>query len=169
MRLPRPRSLTSLMIVGLLLVIVPLAFALTQAVTQLRRLTDETEHLVRIGVQLAGHTQALYRHLSAYDRATQLYLLLGDPRLLEASRSVQRQISDTAGQLAALPFGNDAAISPVALREASVSVLAILEFADPEQSDRPALLAARLAAVDAATTDLTGRANQLLETRLIAL
>ena len=169
MRLPRPRSLTSLMIIGLLLVIVPLAFALAQAVTQLRRLTDETEHLVRAGAQLAGHTQALFRHLSAYDRATQLYLLLGDPRLLDASRSVQRQISDTAGQLAALPFGDTAAISPVALRDASVSVLAILEFADPDQTDRPALLAARLAVVDAATTDLTGRANQLLETRLIAL
>jgi two-component system sensor histidine kinase GlrK len=169
MRLPRPRSLTSLMIVGLLLVIVPLAFALTQAVTQLRHLTDETENLVRVGAQLAGHTQALFRHLSAYDRATQLYLLLGDPRLLDASRSVQRQISDTAGQLAALPLGDSAAISPVALRETSVSVLGILEFADPEQTDRPALLAARLTAVDAATTDLTGRANHLLETRLIAL
>lgn len=166
MRLPRPRSLTSLMILGLLLVVVPLAFALTQAVTQLRRLTDQTESLVRVSAELAGHTQALYRHLSAYDRATQLYLLLGDPRLLDASRSVQRQIFDTSARLAALPLETPATLDAQTLQEATVRVLALLEFADPEQIDRGQMLSARLAELDAATADLTGRANQLLETRL---
>lgn len=121
MRLPRPRSLTSWMILGLLLLVVPLAFALTQAVTQLRHLADETDSLVRQGVELAGQAQALFRHLSAYDRATNLYLLLSDPRLLEASRSAQQMISETTDQLAALPLADDGTgIDPRALQKATV-------------------------------------------------
>lgn len=166
MRLPRPRSLTSLMLLGLLLLVVPLAFALAQAVTELRRLARETETLVRVGAELAGYSQALYRHQSAYDRATQLYLLLGDPNLLEASRSVQRRIVDTGNRLAALPLGAPGELDARPLREATVGALGLLEFADPEQSDRGRLLSARLEAVDAATNDLTGRASQLLEARL---
>ena len=141
MRLPRPRSLTSLMIIGLLLVIVPAAFALTQAVIQLRKLADETDTLVRQGVEMAGRTQALFRYLSAYERATNLYLLLADPRLLEASRNAQLQISETADRLAALTQ-TDAGhgIDTSALREATVGALAVLEFADPAQADRNSLL-----------------------------
>jgi two-component system sensor histidine kinase GlrK len=45
-------------------------------------------------------------------------------------------------------------------------VLGLLEFADPEQSDRSALLSARLEAVDAATAELTGLASRLLDARL---
>ncbi|MGQ0384106.1 MAG: sensor histidine kinase [Gammaproteobacteria bacterium] len=166
MRLPRPRSLTSLMILGLLLVVVPLAFALTQAVTELRRLAAETENLVWVSSELAGHTQALYRHLSAYDRATQLYLLLGNPQLLEASRTVQRQITHTGARLAALPLGEPRELDLKSLRDATVGVLGVLEFADPDQPGRSELLTARLAAVDEATADLTGRANRLLDARL---
>jgi two-component system sensor histidine kinase GlrK len=166
MRLPRPRSLTSLMLLGLLLLVVPLAFALAQAVTELRRLAVETESLVRVGAELAGYSQALYRHRAAYDRATQLYLLLGDPNLLEASRSVQRRIVDTGNRLAALPLGAAGELDARALREATVGVLGLLEFADPEQSDRSALLSARLEAVDAATAELTGLASRLLDARL---
>jgi len=166
MRLPRPRSLTSLMILGLLLVVVPLAFALTQAVTELRRLAVETESLVRVGAQLAGQTQALNRHLSAYDRATQLYLLLGNPQLLEASRTVQTQIWITGDRLANLPLGEVGDIDVRPLREATAGVMALLEFTDPQQPNRPELLGARLATLDEATADLTGRANRLLELRL---
>lgn len=167
MRLPRPRSLTSWMILGLLLLVVPLAFALTQAVTQLRRLADETDSLVRQGVELAGQAQALFRHLSAYDRATNLYLLLGDPRLLEASRSAQQQISETAARLAALPLADDGTgIDPQALQKATVGALAVLEFTDPGQTDRGELLASRLTAVNTAANDLSDNANQLLEARL---
>jgi len=167
MRLPRPRSLTSLMILGLLLVVVPLAFALTQAVTQLRRLADETESLVRQGVELAGQTQALFRYLSAYDRAANLYLLLADPRLLEASRSAQQQIAETTDRLAALPLANDGpGVDPRALKAATVSALAVLEFSDLAQADLGELLNARLAEVNGAATALSDSAHQLLETRL---
>lgn len=167
MRLPRPRSLTSWMILGLLLLVVPLAFALTQAVTQLRHLADETDSLVRQGVELAGQAQALFRHFSAYDRATNLYLLLSDPRLLEASRSAQQMISETTDQLAALPLADDGTgIDPRALQKATVGALAVLEFADPGQDDRGELLASRLAAVNSAANDLSDHANQLLNARL---
>lgn len=166
MRLPRPRSLTSWMILSLLLLVVPLAFALTQAVTQLKRLADETDSLVRQGVALASQTQALFRHLSAYDRATNLYLLLGDPRLLEASRSAQQQIAETADRLAALPLADDRSINPQALQQATVGALAVLEFADPGQVDRVELLTSRLTAVNTAANELSDHANQLLEARL---
>lgn len=167
MRLPRPRSLTSLMILGLLMVLVPAAFALTQAVIQLQRLAGETDTLVRQGVELAGGTQSLFRHLSAYDRATNLYLLLGDPRLLEASHTTQQQITATAERLASLTLTSGAAaVDTTALRQAAVGAVAVLEFADPAQVDRSALLASRLAQLNAAAGELTDRANQVVEARL---
>ncbi|HET6591731.1 MAG TPA: hypothetical protein VFG48_02330, partial [Xanthomonadales bacterium] len=100
MPFPRPRSLSSLLLVGLLLLVVPLALAVLQASTQLGRLAQDTDRLVRQGVELSGRTQALFRYLIAYERSANLYLLLNDPRLLEATRATREQIADTTEGLA---------------------------------------------------------------------
>jgi CHASE3 domain sensor protein len=107
MRVLRPRSLSSLLVAGLLLLTVPLAVAMVQAALQLGRLAQDTTRLVRQGVELAGQTQALSRHLAAYERSTNLYLLLEDPRVLEASRSIRQQIATTTEQLARLPLDRE--------------------------------------------------------------
>ena len=79
MTFPRPRSLSSLLVLGLLILVVPLTLAVLQAGTQLGRLAQETDTLVRQGVDLSGETQSLFRYLAAYERSANLYLLLTDP------------------------------------------------------------------------------------------
>jgi two-component system sensor histidine kinase GlrK len=166
MRLPRPRSLSSLLNVGLLMLVLPLAVALMQAALQLGRLAQDTNLLVRQGVELSSQTQSLFRYLSAYERSSNLYLLLGDRRVLDASRATQVQISDTADQLARLQLDDESQTRLDALRAASSGVLAILEFADPQDPTRTSRLAERLADLDQAATALAGRANALLDDRL---
>jgi two-component system sensor histidine kinase GlrK len=169
MPFPRPRSLSSLLTLGLLLLIIPLALAVVQASIQLGRLAQDTDGLVRQGVELSSQTQALFRHLAAYERSSNLYVLLGDPRLLEASRATQQKIAETTEQLSALPFPEDGPAQLDALRRASPSVLAILEFTAPDDPERANRLADKLELLNEAANTVAAGANQALEARLSAL
>jgi two-component system sensor histidine kinase GlrK len=166
MRVLRPRSLSSLLVAGLLLLTVPLAVAMVQAALQLGRLAQDTTRLVRQGVELAGQTQALSRHLAAYERSTNLYLLLEDPRVLEASRSIRQQIATTTEQLARLPLDREGLAHLEQLRSAVSDSLRSLETGEPADPGRAAMLADRLAAIDEAAREVADHANTLLEVRL---
>jgi two-component system sensor histidine kinase GlrK len=169
MPFPRPRSLSSLLLVGLLLLIVPLALAVIQASIQLGRLAQDTNHLVRQGVELSGRTQALFRHLAAYERSANLYVLLGDHRLLEASRATQQKIAETTEELASLPLPEDGPAQLGALRRAAPAVLALLEFTEPDDSERTSQLAERLEQLNEAANRVAAGANQALEAQLATL
>jgi len=169
MSLPRPRSLSSLLLVGLLLLVVPLALAVVQAATQLGRLAKDTDRLVRQGVELSGRTQSLFRYLAAYERSANLYVLLGDPRLLEASRATRQQITETTDGLAKLPLPEDGPTRLAALRRATPSVLAVLEGSEPDDPERANRLATRLEQLNEAANAVSSGANQALETELAAL
>ncbi len=169
MRSLRPRSLSSLLISGLIVLIVPVGIALVQAALQLGLLAKETDRLVRQGVELANYTQALFRYVAAYERTSNLYLVLGDERVLEAGRSTQRQISDTADLLARLELDDEGQSRLDALRASSSGVLAILEFADPLDPSRASRLTERLDEVNLAAASLAERANSVLDQRLRAL
>ena len=169
MAFPRPRSLSSLLLIGLLLLVVPLALAVLQASTQLGRLAQDTDRLVRQGVELSGRTQALFRYLIAYERSANLYLLLNDPRLLEATRATREQIADTTEGLAGLPMPEDGADRLSALRRATPAVLGLLEFTLPNDPDRASRLAERLDQLNEAANAVSAGANQALEAQLAAL
>ena len=169
MPFPRPRSLSSLLLVGLLLLVVPLALAVVQAAYQLGQLARETDQLVRQGVALSGQTQALFRYLAAYERSANLYVLLGDPRLLEASRTTQQQIAETTERLAMLPMPEDGPRHLDALRRASPAVLVVLEVLAPTDPDRPARLATKLEELNEAANAVAAGANEALDTQLTAL
>ncbi|HEY5645622.1 MAG TPA: hypothetical protein VIS76_06770, partial [Pseudomonadales bacterium] len=169
MPFPRPRSLSSLLLIGLLLLVVPLALAVLQASTQLGRLAQDTDRLVRQGVELSGRTQALFRYLIAYERSANLYLLLNDPRLLEATRATREQIAETTEGLAGLPMPDDGADRLSALRRATPAVLGLLEFTLPNDPDRASRLAERLDQLNEAANAVSAGANQALEAQLAAL
>lgn len=169
MPLPRPRSLTSLLLLGILLVVVPLAGAVLQAGTQLGRLSDETGRLVREGVELSGETQSLFRYLTAYERSANLYLLLADPRLLEASRATQGQLLESTARLSAYSLDGPTRAALEDLRRASQAVLAVLEFGPPGDPGRPARLGSTLGELSTAADAVTSGARAALEARLAAL
>jgi two-component system sensor histidine kinase GlrK len=165
----RSRSLSSLLLIGLLLLVVPLAVAVVQAASQLRQLARDTDQLVRQGVELSGRTQSLFRYLAAYERSANLYVLLGDPRLLETSRASQRQIIETVDRLASLPPDEDGARQIAALRRAAQGVLVLLELSGNEEPDRAGRLASRLEEMNQSASAVSAATNRALETRLATL
>lgn len=99
MRFLRPRSLTDLLALGLLLVAVPLVSAVLYSGWQLQRLSAESQTLLRRGVEATRQTQTLFEQVAAMERSANLYAVLGDPRLLEAFASNQTRLIETIGAL----------------------------------------------------------------------
>jgi two-component system sensor histidine kinase GlrK len=79
--LPRPRSLSGLILLGLLVVSLPLLAGVLSAGFEMGRLSDSSERLVVYGVQATRYTQALVRQVAAMERTARLYQLLGQPQL----------------------------------------------------------------------------------------
>ena len=91
MRLLRPRSLTDLLALGLLLIAVPLVTAVLYSGIQLQRLSTESQALVRRSVEVTRQNQSLFEHIAAMERSANLYSVLKDPRLAEAFASNQER------------------------------------------------------------------------------
>jgi two-component system sensor histidine kinase GlrK len=125
--------------------------------------------LVREGVELSSRTQELFRILAAYERSANLYILLGDPRLLEAGRATQQEIAQTTDRIATLSLDRGGAAQVNSLRRASQGVLALLEFTSPEEPGRAGRLAQRLDDMNESASAVSAAANRTLETRLEAL
>ena len=92
MRLPRPKSLSSLMLTGFALVSVPLLLAVVIAATKVRALSEESAALVRSGVETAHLTQQLFQQIAAIERSAKLYQVLNDPGLTEVYRDSRERL-----------------------------------------------------------------------------
>lgn len=109
MHLWRPRSLTDLMFIGFALVAVPLLFAVIVSSIKVRDLADESQALVRSGVDSAQYTQQLFQHISSMDRNARLFQLLKDQSLLtyydtarQAFHTTLSKIAETIGAASSL-------------------------------------------------------------------
>ena len=169
MRLLRPRSLSTLLTTGLLVLVVPLTLAVIRAATQIDRLAQDSSVLVQDGVELSGETQVLFRHLAAYERSSSLFLLLGDPQLLEASRNTHRQIVETVKRLGALPQPDDGSARLDTLLYASEAVMILLEFSEAGEPERGQRLTSRLEHLNESANQVSIGANQALESKLSTL
>ena len=69
------------MLIGFALVTVPLLIAVVNATIEMRRLTQQSETLVRHGIDATRHSQELFRHTASLERTARLYEVLGDPEL----------------------------------------------------------------------------------------
>jgi two-component system sensor histidine kinase GlrK len=92
MRLPRPKSLSSLMLTGFALVSVPLLLAVVIAATKVRALSEESAALVRSGVETAHLTQQLFQQIASIERSAKLYQVLNDPGLTEVYRDSRERL-----------------------------------------------------------------------------
>lgn len=86
MRLPRPRSLNGLILVGFGLVALPLLVAVLWALYNLDRLAEQSEMLVTTGVRAAENNQLLTEHIGRFDRAAQQYTILRTEQSLQLLR-----------------------------------------------------------------------------------
>ena len=102
MRLPRPKSLTGLMLLGLALIAGPLLVAVVDAAIQIRSLTEASQELVKEGVRSARLSQDLFADITSLGRTVELYQVLGKPQMLETYRKTDERLAATRTQLAAL-------------------------------------------------------------------
>jgi two-component system sensor histidine kinase GlrK len=102
MRLPGPKSLSGLMLLGLAFIAVPLLWAVVDAAIQIRSLAQASQELVQEGVQSARLSQSMFADITSLGRTVRLYQVLGDTKLLEAYRATDQRLATTRTQLAAL-------------------------------------------------------------------
>src|SRR5262245_33099158 len=95
MRLPRPKSLNSLLLTGFALVSIPLLVAVVIAATKVRALSEESAALVRTGVEATHYTQLLFQQIAPLERSVRLYQVLKDAELLSAYRDSRERVLDT--------------------------------------------------------------------------
>jgi two-component system sensor histidine kinase GlrK len=100
---PRPRSLSGLILVGLLLVSLPLLAGVVSAVLEMTRLSESSERLVIHGVQATRYSQALVRQVAAMERTARLYQLLGRSELKAVFDENHRRMTTVLEGVTALP------------------------------------------------------------------
>jgi len=156
----RPKSLSSLMLLGLAVIAVPLLVAILNAALQIRALADLSRALVVEGVSAARATQDLVSEIDSLDRTTQQYQVLANPKLLDVYRTQNAELTDALQRLGGhlRSTQEQEALAEIARLQGSVAVLSASR--DPAQiastSDRFAALralAARIAQQSSAEID----------------
>ena len=143
MRIPRPRSLNGLILVGFGLVALPLLIAVLWALFNLDRLVTQSEELVVTGVAAAENNRLLTERIGSLERVARQYLILRNPDSLlllqqdlvdvEARLQNMRPLTEKANTTALLgTIGDSARRIGVALSKQNISAgeaqVAISEF-----------------------------------------
>src|SRR3569832_678098 len=102
MRLPRPKSLSGLMLLGLALIAGPLLVAVIDAAIQIRTLAKASEELVREGVRTAQLSQSMFADIASLLRTVRLYQVLGNVKMLDTIRTTDQRLANSRTQLAQL-------------------------------------------------------------------
>src|SRR5579863_1556395 len=116
MRLPRPKSLSGLMLIGFTIVAAPLLFAIVNAAVQMNRLSAQSAQLVVHGVQGTRNNQRMFEEIGALERTARLYQIIGSAELLEAYARNQQNLVGTLDELLAMPLDGGSHGDAVALR-----------------------------------------------------
>ena len=77
MKLPQPKSLNGLILVGFGLVALPLLIAVFWALVNLDRLAEQSEQLVVTGVTASNNNRQLEQQVASLERVARQYLVLG--------------------------------------------------------------------------------------------
>src|SRR5271167_2419766 len=104
MRLPRPKSLSGLMLIGFTIVAAPLLFAIVNAAVQMNRLSAQSERLVVHGMQGTRNNQRMFEEIGALERTARLYQIIANAELLEVYAHNQERLKTTIDEMLNLPL-----------------------------------------------------------------
>jgi two-component system sensor histidine kinase GlrK len=104
MRLPRPKSLSGLMLIGFTVVAAPLLFAIVNAAVQMNRLSNRSEQLVVHGMQGTRNNQSMFEEIGALERAARLYQIIGNRELRDVYTHNHDRLAATINELLTLPL-----------------------------------------------------------------
>ncbi len=131
MRLPRPKSLSGLMMIGFTIVAAPLLFAIVNAAVQMNRLSNRSEQLVVHGIQGTRNNQSMFEEIGALERTARLYQIIGNGELLDVYARKQRQLVATANELLTLPLDTQSQADVRALQDEASRLSQELKDAPP--------------------------------------
>src|ERR1700735_3749444 len=104
MRLPRPKSLSGLMLIGFTIVAAPLLFAIVNAAVQMNRLSVRSQQLVVTGMQGTRNNQRMFEEIGALERQARLYQIIGSADLLDVYARNEERLVTTLGELLTMPL-----------------------------------------------------------------
>jgi two-component system, NtrC family, sensor histidine kinase GlrK len=104
MRLPRPKSLSGLMLIGFTIVAAPLLFAIVNAAVQMNRLSVRSQQLVVDGMQGTRNNQRMFEEIGALERQARLYQIIGSADLLEVYARHHARLVTAIHELLTLPL-----------------------------------------------------------------
>ena len=100
MRFFWPKSLSGLMLLGVAVIAVPLLVAIVNAALQIQQLADSSRTVASDGIGAARASEDLMSEILLLERATRLYQVLADPKLLDVYREHDAQLTTSRVQLA---------------------------------------------------------------------
>ncbi|MGO9989152.1 MAG: sensor histidine kinase [Steroidobacteraceae bacterium] len=131
MRLPRPRSLSGLMLIGFTIVAAPLLFAIVNAAVQMNRLSNRSEQLVVHGMQGTRSNQHMFQQIGALERTARLYQIIPNAELLDVYARNQERLQNAINELLSLPLDSQSQADAHALQADAERVWQELKSAPP--------------------------------------
>src|SRR6204780_4858250 len=104
MRLPRPKSLSGLMLIGFRIVAAPMLFSIVNAAVKMNRLSLRSQQLVIHGMQGTRNNQRMFEEIEALDRQARLYQVTGSADLLDAYAKHHASLITATRELLTLPL-----------------------------------------------------------------
>ncbi|HEV7632221.1 MAG TPA: HAMP domain-containing sensor histidine kinase [Steroidobacteraceae bacterium] len=168
MAFTRPRSLSGLLLVGLMIIAIPLLAALLTAAVQMRRLAQTSEQVVVEGVQATRLTQDLFAQIASMERTVRLYQILAERKLIDAYRTRDQRLQALEQQLARQLRGDDArgAVKQFTGQRSEIARQVLAAETTPLQFD---LLLSRFELLDEAAALISERSNAQIDHELEAL
>jgi two-component system sensor histidine kinase GlrK len=168
MRLPRPKSLSGLMLIGFTIVAAPLLFAIVNAAVQMNRMSSRSEQLVVRGVQSTRNNQRMFVEIASLERTARLYQILPNNELLEAYGRNHLLLQNTLDELLTLPLDAQAQSDLKELKADAEHSWAEIKSAPPS-SARMSDLVASYAQMSDLATRISSRVSGQIDHDLTAL
>jgi two-component system, NtrC family, sensor histidine kinase GlrK len=168
MKWGRPKSLSGLMLVGLVLIAVPLLIAIATALLQIRDLSETGHKIVIQGVTGARASQALFGQIASLERTARLHEVLKDPKLLDVYRTQDEALSVTREQLHRLTTG-EARLTLEELAQLQASIRSAVTAAGSVGAGSASDLSGQFAQLSALVERVAQQSNALVDTEVAAL
>ncbi|MGA2708208.1 MAG: ATP-binding protein [Steroidobacteraceae bacterium] len=166
--MPRPKSLSGLMLVGFTIVAAPLLFAIVNAAVQMNRLSNRSEQLVIHGMQGTRNNQVLFEQISALERSARLYRIIGNTDFLDAYARNNARLNLAAKELYDLPVNDESRADLNVLQGETLRLLQELKEAPPN-SPRMATAIDAFAPLTDLVTKISDRTNAQIDAELSSL
>ncbi|MCH8100214.1 MAG: HAMP domain-containing histidine kinase [Proteobacteria bacterium] len=128
MKIPRPRSLNGLVLVGFGLVALPLLIAVVWALINLDRVAEQSEQLVFMGVAAAENNRRLNEHLLSLERVARQYQVLQNPDSLQLMNQDLQTLQSLLSDMSPLVAEVDATALAASISHGAAEIVATLSI-----------------------------------------